>query len=69
MPKMIGGKIKELREERKITQEKLAADLNLTRSSLSLYELGTRKVPSNLLYSLSQYFEVSTDYFFGLKDD
>lgn len=68
MNMIIGKKIKELREENSLTQEQLAENLQISRSSLALYETGKRQVPNELLLKIAAYFKVSMDFLFGLED-
>lgn len=53
--------IKSLRIRRKLTQEKLAQGINITRARYSKYEDGRSEAPYSILCKLSQYFNVSID--------
>ncbi len=55
-------RLKELRKERKITQLKLAMDLNLSQNTISRYETGDREASYNELIKIADYFDVSIDY-------
>lgn len=57
--------LKKLREERGITQLKLATDLNLVKSTICQYEKGNRDLGVTMLIKLSDYFNVSIDYLVG----
>lgn len=57
-----GARIRELRKENKLTQEKLAEELNITDSHLRRIESGTRTGSIDLLIDIAAYFEVSMDY-------
>ena len=65
---MIGEKIKELREEKELSQEDLAKKLNISRPALSLYETSKRQVPNHLIPQIANFFGVSIDFLFGLED-
>lgn len=65
---ILGKKIKELREEMNIPQQKIADILGVSRQSLSLYEKGERTINVESLGKLSQFFGVSSDYLLGLSD-
>lgn len=65
---MIGNKIKELREEKNLTQEILAKELGVSRPALAHYETEKRQVPIELIPKIAKYFDVSTDYLFGLEE-
>ena len=58
-------RLKELRKQRKITQETLAKIIGVERSSIGKYESSTT-IPSNeTLIKIANYFNVSTDYLLG----
>lgn len=65
----LGTRIKNLRIERNITQLKLAKYLNISNTTLSQYELGTRKPDYETLVKIAKYFNVTTDYLLGISDD
>lgn len=58
----IKTRIRELRESRKITQLKMAIDLNMNQNTISRYENGTRQADYSALISIADYFGVSIDY-------
>ncbi|MBQ3061092.1 MAG: helix-turn-helix transcriptional regulator [Lachnospiraceae bacterium] len=62
-------RIRELREEKKITQKKMALMLNCSQQVYSNYELGQRDIPTDILIKLAQFHKVSTDYILGLKNE
>lgn len=53
--------IRVLRARKNISQQKLADDLNITRSRYVKYEDGTSEPPIDLLIRMSQYFHLSID--------
>ena len=55
-------KLKFLREKRKISQLKLAVDLNMNQNSISRYENGQRQADYETLIAFADYFDVSIDY-------
>ena len=61
--------LKKLREERGITQLKLATDLNLVKSTICQYEKGNRDLGVTMLIKLSDYFNVSIDYLVGRTEE
>ena len=61
-------RIKELREEKNISQLELAKKLNLTQQSISLYEKGDREPSIDVLKSIANFFNVSLDYLLGKSD-
>jgi transcriptional regulator with XRE-family HTH domain len=64
---MIGGKIKELREEKKLSQEAFAKAIRISRSALAHYELGNCDVPNDLIPIIAKFFDVTTDYLFDIE--
>ncbi len=62
-------RLKYLRKQRKISQLKLALDLNLNQNSISRYETGEREADYNTLIKLADYFGVSVDYLLGRTDN
>lgn len=62
-------RLKELRRDRKISQVKLAMDLNLTQNSISRYENGEREADYDTLVAIADYFNVSVDYLLGRTDN
>ena len=57
---MIG--LKNIRKKRKLNQQKVAMDLNISREALSYYENGKREPSLQLLVQMSKYFNVSINY-------
>lgn len=67
--KDFGIKIKELREERKLTQKELGKILNLRNTTISAWEKDIAEPPYDILKKLCVLFEVSADYLLGLEDE
>ncbi len=62
-------RIRELREERGITQKNMSLMLNCSQQVYSNYELGQRDIPTDILIKLAQFHNVSTDYILGIKNE
>ena len=62
-------RLRELREEKGITQEKVATHLGVARTTYSNYEQGLREPPINTLVKMSDLFDVTVDYLLGLTDE
>ncbi|MCT4563048.1 MAG: helix-turn-helix domain-containing protein [Maledivibacter sp.] len=60
--------LKQLRNERKLTQRQLAKLLNLSPSTIAMYETGQRKPDFQILQKIADFFDVSTDYLLGRTD-
>ncbi len=63
---MIG--LKEIRKKKKLSQQRVALELNVSRESLSYYENGKREPSLALLIEMSKYFNCSIDYLITGKD-
>lgn len=62
-------RLKYLREQKGITQLRLAMDLNLNQNSISRYEKGVREADYKTLILLADYFNVSIDYLLERTDN
>ena len=62
-----GDKVKELRHEKRLTQQQLAELLGVAVSAISSYESGSRYPSYEVLISPARIFHVSTDYLLGLE--
>lgn len=62
-------RLKYLREQRKISQLKLAIDLNMNQNSISRYETGVREADYATLIRFADYFNVSIDYLLERTDN
>lgn len=63
---MLGERYKELRENRKLTQEELAKELgDLSPSTISMCEKSSKHLSIYMLIKYADYFQVSTDYLLG----
>lgn len=61
-------RIKQLREEKGISQLEFAKKINLTQQSVSAYEKGIREPSLDILKTIADFFGVSTDYILGKSD-
>ena len=66
---MIYKRIRDLREDRDLTQKEMAKALNCSQQVYSNYELGQRDIPTDILIKLSVFYNVSTDYILGISDN
>ncbi len=64
----IGEKIKALRKKQDVTQEKLAAYLNISYQAISKWENGTALPDITLIPGIANFFGVSADELLGMKD-
>ena len=67
----IGGamRIKDLREDRDLTQRQIADLLNVKQNTYSQYENEQRQIPISALIKLARFYGTSTDYILGLTDE
>jgi len=71
----VGSRIKQLRTERKLTQEELANNLNkrfdikINKGMISKWESDISEPRLDHAKSMAEYFDVSLDYLIGLSDD
>lgn len=61
-------RIRDLREDKDLSQAQMAKMLNLSQSTYSRYENGILDIPSQVLIALASFHRVSVDYLLGLKD-
>ena len=62
-------RIRDLREDKELTQKELAKFLNCSQQVYSNYELGQRDIPTYVLIKLSSFYNVSVDYILGISDN
>lgn len=63
----MNNRIKKLRVEKKLSQQKLADEIGITRQAISLFEKGDRKPKLETWVKLANYFDVSISYLQGLS--
>lgn len=61
-------RIRELREDRDLTQKEIADYLHIKQNTYSQYETGQRQIPIPMLIALAEYYHTSTDYLLGLTN-
>lgn len=62
-------RLRELRKERRMTQEEMAALLGIKRTSYAFYESGNRTPHDRNLRKMAEFFGVSPEYLLGDTDD
>ncbi len=63
-----GERLKELREEKNISQMELSKATGLSQSAIARWELNKTEPTVSALIILSKYFNESVDYLLGLTD-
>ena len=61
------SQLRDLRKKKGISQETLARDLGVSKSTIGLYETGDTLPDAKTLRDLAAYFDVSSDYLVGLS--
>ena len=62
-------RIRDLREDKDLTQKQMAKELNCSQQVYSNYELGQRDIPTDILIKLSAFHDVSVDYILGITNN
>ena len=62
-------RIRNLREDRDLSQKTIADYLGCSQVAYSYYELGQRSIPLECLCKLADYYNCSTDYLLGRTDE
>lgn len=62
-------RLKEIREDKDLSQKDIAKILNVSQVAYSYYEIGKRQIPIDLLKKLAKYYNVSIDYILYLTDE
>ena len=65
---MFAERLKSLRKEQNLTQQKIAEKLNISRGSYAQWEAQRTQPSSKSLETLADFFNVSTDYLLGNTD-
>lgn len=59
-------RLRDLREENKVSQAEMAKLLKCSQQTYSRYELHTTEIPLQLLIFLAEYYDTSVDYLLGI---
>lgn len=66
---LFGKRLRFLRKRSNLTQDQLAKILNVSTSSIGMYERGEREPSFKVLIDIAKYFSVSIDYLLGNNHD
>jgi transcriptional regulator with XRE-family HTH domain len=61
-------RLRDLREDKDLTQEAVAKLLGTAREQYNKYELGKQEIPFHHVITLARFYNVSIDYISGIKD-
>lgn len=62
------NRIRDLREDHDLTQQKLADAIGITQRKYSYLETGTQQLTDEILVKLANYYKVSIDYLLRQTD-
>lgn len=62
-------RIRDLREDRDLSQTEIARILNMSQTGYSKYEVGTNDIPTKILIKLAKFYNTSIDYLLGITDE
>ncbi len=62
-------RLRDLREDKDLTQEQLVRILQMHKTTYTNYEQGKREPPFELIIKLAKFYQVSIDYIAGLTDN
>lgn len=63
------NRLRDLREDKDITQKEIANKFNIDQSNYSKYELEKIEIPLKLLKDLALFYNTSVDYILGLTNE
>ena len=61
-------RIRDLREDKDLTQRQIAEFLGMSQTGYSKYETGENDIPTGILIKLADYYNTSVDYLLGRTD-
>lgn len=62
-------RIRDLREDKDLSQKQIAEMLNITQTTYSRYENGLLDIPSSSLIKLAKFYKTSIDYLVGITHE
>lgn len=62
-------RLKELRQEKGLTQAEVAKSVKTSQRNIGRWENGENEPTASFIAKLAEFFQVSTDYLLGLEDD
>lgn len=66
---IFADRIRQLRAEKGVSQQKVADALGITKTGYQFYEYGTQSPSFAILPRIADFFDVSADYLLGRSDD
>lgn len=68
MNRIFGQKLKELRNEKRLTQAQIATVFKVSKTTICQWETCKQEPSLEDVTAVAKYFDVSTDYLLGLTD-
>lgn len=62
-------RIRNLREDKDLTQKQLGQLLNMSQTGYNQYEIGKNDIPTSILIKLAKFYNTSVDYLLNLTDE
>lgn len=62
-------RIRDLREDKDMSQTEVARMLGMSQTGYSKYETGENDIPTDILIRLAAFYDTSVDYLLGLTDN
>lgn len=61
-------RLRDLRQDKDLTQTDVANMLGMSQTGYSKYETGENDIPTEVLIKLAKFYHTSVDYLLGLRD-
>lgn len=65
---ILAKRLRDIREDRDLSQKEIATLLNTSQGYYSKYELGKREMPLHHLKTLCKFYNISPEYFLGFTN-
>lgn len=62
-------RIRNLREDKDMTQKQIGEMLNMSQTGYNQYEIGKNDIPTKVLIELAKFYNTSVDYLLELTDE
>ena len=63
------NRIRNLREDKDLTQKQIGEVLNMSQTGYNQYEIGKNDIPTKILIKLAEFYNTSIDYILELTDE
>lgn len=62
-------RVRNLREDKDLTQKQIGQFLNMSQTGYNQYEIGKNDIPTRVLIQLAKFYNTSVDYILELTDE